>query len=173
MAADIKTKYPATDTVALTISPASLASSSTLVEGRASTVVDNSSNLDLDHLLQGYVTLGTSPSADTVVEFWLYAAASIASGTPAYPDGITGSDAAQTMTSRNLLANSLVLAHTGLADNVTDRQVWMPKKSVAALFGGVLPVKWGLFVVHNTGVALNATGGNHVLHYERVQQQTA
>jgi hypothetical protein len=33
--------------------------------------------------------------------------------------------------------------------------------SVAQLFGGVMPKYWGLYVSHNTGVALNATAGKH------------
>jgi hypothetical protein len=34
---------------------------------------------------------------------------------------------------------------------------------VALLFGGVVPRKFVVFVTHNTGVALNATAGNHVI----------
>ena len=31
------------------------------------------------------------------------------------------------------------------------------------------PQKWGIFIVHNTGVALNATGGNHEVKHTPVK----
>jgi hypothetical protein len=34
-----------------------------------------------------------------------------------------------------------------------------------AAFGGELPSKVVLFIVHNTGVALNSTAGNHEVSY--------
>ena len=45
--------------------------------------------------------------------------------------------------------------------------------SVAQLFGGIMPQFWGLFVAHNTGVNLNATGGNHVLNYTGIKFDVA
>lgn len=169
---DIKTKYPATSTVALTLSLASLADdNANMLAGRASTAVDNSSNLDLDHLVSGYVTLGSSPTASRYVEVWAYAAVSIASGTPTYPDSITGSDANKTMTSANVKYGALVQLDTLVTDATTGRVLTMKKKSIAQAFGGSLPQFWGLFIVQGSGVALNSTGGNHVWHYERVQQQ--
>ena len=45
--------------------------------------------------------------------------------------------------------------------------------SVAALFGGVMPKFWGLYVAHNTGVNLNATGGNHAFSFNGVKYDVA
>ena len=45
--------------------------------------------------------------------------------------------------------------------------------SVASRFGGVMPKYWGLFVTHNTGVNLNATGGNHVFSYNGIKYDVA
>lgn len=171
--ADIKTKYPATSTVALTITLASLANDSTnFLAGQESTAVDNTTNVDLDHLLSGKIRSGTSPTANNRIEIWVYAPISVASGTPTYPDVFDGTDSAETATSRNVLFSALRLAHTIIVDSTTGRDYFIPPISVAALFGGQLPMFWGVFVINASGVALDSTGGNHALHYLRVQAQT-
>ena len=170
MAADIKTKYPATSTVALTLTTASLATDSALLAGRASTAVDNTTNQDLDHLVSGAIRTGTSPTVSTNIEVWVYSYMSIASGTPTYVDSITGTDANKSMTSLNVKNSAMRLVHAMTVDNTTGRDYYIPPTSIAGLFGGALPPFWGLFVVHNTGVALNAT--QVALQYERVQAQT-
>jgi hypothetical protein len=38
-------------------------------------------------------------------------------------------------------------------------------------FGGTMPEKCVLFIVHNTGVALNATAGNHAFYATGVYPQ--
>lgn len=170
MASTIKTAYPATSTVALTLTLASLASDSTLLAGRASTAVDNTTNLDLDHLLAGAIATGTSPTVSTTIEVWVYSVASIASGTPTYVDSITGTDANKTMTSLNVKNSAMRFAALFTVDATTGRNYFLAPVSVASLFGGSLPPFWGVFVVQNTGVALNAT--QVALQYERVQAQT-
>ena len=45
--------------------------------------------------------------------------------------------------------------------------------SVAQCFGGTMPVQWGVFVVHNTGVNLNSTAGNQELVYFPVKYESA
>lgn len=168
--ADIKSKYPSTSTVAITCTTASLASDTNLLAGRASTAVDNTSNLDIDHLISGAIRTGTSPTVSTTIEVWAYSYLSIASGTPTYADAITGTDANKTMTSTNVKNAGLRLIAAILIDNTTGRDYPIPPTSIAALFGGALPPFWGVFVVHNTAVALNAT--QVALQYERVQAQT-
>jgi len=139
--------------------------------GRESTAVDNTTNLDLDHLLSGKIRVGTSPTASRVIEVWAYAPISIASGTPEYPDVLDGTDSDETMTSANVKASALRLVWSTLTDNTTDRDYFIPPTSIASLFGD-LPPYWGVFVTHDTGVALNATGSNHFLHYQRFQRQS-
>lgn len=170
MAADIKIKYPATGTVAITCTTASLASDTNLLAGRASTAVDNTTNLDLDHLVSGAIRTGTSPTVGTLIEVWAYSYTSIASGTPTYADSITGTDANKTMTSANVKYGALRLVASLTVDNTTGRDYFIAPTSIAQLFGGSLPPFWGLFVVHNTAVALNAI--QVALQYERVQAQT-
>lgn len=167
---DIKTKYPSVDTIAITISLASLASSTSWA-GRASTAIDNTSNLDLDHLVSGTIKLGTSPLASRSVSVYVYAPVRIVSGVPTYPDGITGTDANKTMTSANVGVAALRLLWVGITDATTGLVLPMPPCSIADQFGG-LPPYWGLFIVHDSNVALDATAGNHYFHYQRIQGQT-
>jgi len=170
--ADIKIKYPASnaDTVAITITLASLASS-TAWAGRASTAISNSSNLDLDHLVSGKIKLGTSPTASRTVQVYAYAAQSISSGTPTYPDSITGTDAVKTMTSANVAYGCLRFLWAGTTDATTGLVLEMPPTSIASVFGQ-LPTYWGLFVMHDSGVNLDSTGGNHSFQYARIQGQS-
>jgi len=171
----IQTNYPqsSADTVALTITLASLASTAAgiLLAGRESTAVDNRTNLDLDHLVSGKIRVGTSPTASRTIEVWAYAPISIASGTPTYPDVLDGTDSDETLTSANVKNSAVRLVWSTLTDNTSDRDYFVPPTSIAALFGDMPPF-WGLFVTHDTGVNLNSTGGNHVLGYHRIRRQS-
>lgn len=172
--ADIKTRYPSNSTTALTISLASLATNaaSTFTSGQESTAVDNTTNQDLDHLLSGKLRTGTTPTAGRSINVYVYAPISLSSGTPTYPDVLDGTDSAETITSANVLNGVVRLAWAIVVDATSDRDYFIPPVSIASLFGGVLPTHWGVYVAHDTGVALNATGGNHVLSYLRVQTQS-
>lgn len=172
--ADFKTKYPSISTVALTCDLASLGTNTQNVftSGRESTAVDNTTNLDLDHLLSGKIRVGTSPTAGRTIAVYVYAPISISSGTPTYPDVLDGTDSAETITSANVLNSMLRLAWSTTVDNTTDRDYFIPPTSIASLFGGALPQFWGVYVAHDTAVSLNATSGNHVLHYNRIQTQS-
>lgn len=170
--ATLKTLYPQSnaDSVAITISLASLASSTSWA-GRASTAVNNTSNLDLDHLVSGKIKLGTSPTVGKTVQVFAYAAQSISSGTPIYPDSITGTDANKTMTSANVAYACLRLLWAGTTDATTGLVLEMPPTSIAQVFGSVPPY-WGLFVMHDSGVNLDSTAGNHSMQYQRIQAQS-
>lgn len=172
--ADIKTKYPSTSSVDLTCSLASLASGAqgVFTAGRESTAVDNTTNVDLDHLLSGKITTGTNPTASRSINVYVYANLSSSSGTPTYPDVLDGTDSGETFTSANVMNSSVRVAASITVDNTSDRAYYFAPVSVAMLFGGSLPKFWGVYVAHDTGVALNATAGNHKLSYERIQGQT-
>lgn len=172
--ADIKTKYPATDTVALVITLASLANDSTnKLAGQQSDIVDNTTNVDLDHLLTGNIRMGTSPTSGNVIEVWAFAATKVVSGTSTYPDTLTGAGtAAKTLTSANVKNAALRPVAAFTVDATTGRDFPIAPVSIAQLFGGSLPSKWGVFVINASGVALDSTSGNHWLHYHRIQGQT-
>lgn len=165
--ADFKLKYATPATI--TISLASLATSATRVAGQESTAIDNGTNLYVDALVSGKITTGTTPTVNKQIDVWVYAAHD---ETPTYPDVLDGTDSAETITSENVRNSALRLAHVVQIDATSDRAYWVAPFSVAALFGGILPRRWGLFIAHDTAVALNATGTNHELKYTGVHYQS-
>jgi hypothetical protein len=172
--ADIKSKYPSTDTVAVTITLASLSNDSTnKLAGQQSDINDNTTNVDLDHLLTGNIRMGTTPTSGNTVEVWAFAATKVVSGTSTYPDTLTGAGtAAKTLTSANVKNAALRLVTSFTVDATTGRDFPFAPVSIAQLFGGSLPTKWGVFVINASGVALDSTAGNHWVHYYRIQAQT-
>ena len=172
MATVLTTTYDSTSSSnAITITLASLATSATFVAGRESTVVDNTSNNFIDAIVSGQVTVGTSPTTAKQIVVYVYAPLKVASGTFTYPlattTALTASDAAATFEIDQL--NQLRFAAAANVIATSDRAYSFAPFSVAALFGGVLPLKWGLYVAHNTAVNLNATAGNHWFHYTGIK----
>lgn len=167
--ATVKVAYAAD--VALTISPASLASSSTFVAGTESASIDNSTNLYDDALLSGTIMVGTTPTSGTFINIYVF---SPYEDTPTYPDVMDGTSSAETVTSAGVGIGFLKLAASMYVDSTTsNRAYYFGQVSVAQLFGGVLPKTWSVFLAHNTGVALNATGGNHAIYYQGITYTVA
>jgi hypothetical protein len=158
---DVKQQFGAS--AAFTMTLASLASSATWVAGVESTAI--TSGDVVDYLIGGKVTTGTSPTVSTLINLYVYAGVN---DTPLYPDVLDGTDSAETFTSVNVRTSAIVWAASSVIDADSDRTYWFKPFSLAALFGGVIPKNWGLFLAHNTAVNLNATGGNHALYYTPV-----
>jgi len=130
----------------ITITTDSLAASVTV--GRASTVIDNSSNLYLDALLSGVLVTSSSALANSKSAY-IFAYAQLDS-TPHYTDGVSGSDAGFTRTDP---PNLPFVAQVNLpATNTTYR---FGPYSIAVAFGGVLPDHWGIVVFNDTGQNFN------------------
>jgi hypothetical protein len=150
-------------TTAMTITLASLGNSTTA--GRESTAIDNSSTLAVDYDVGGIITTGTSPTANAVIEVWAYGSYD---GT-SYTGSATGSDAALTPSAKTLLRLITIIPVTSTSNVAYKWQCG----SVANLFGGLMPVKWGLWVLNSSAVALHATGGNHEAKYTAIKYQSA
>jgi len=151
--------YRAASTV--TQSLASLASSSDHTAGWECGAISNSSNKDVDILLSGKITVGTTPTADTQIQIWAFAALD---ETPTWPDVMDGTSSAETWTSAGVRDSAAVLVGVLRVDSATsDRTYYFSGLSLAAAFGGTLPDDIGIFIAHDTGVALNATAANHVI----------
>jgi len=143
-----------------TIGVASLASDTNLLAGRQGTAIDQIGTDDaIDALVGGKITAGTSPTTGKQIEIWAYGSYD---GGTTYNDQITGTDGNVTLISKSLLRLLTIIPTTSTSNAAYN---WGPY-SVAQAFGGIVPSKWGIYVVHNTGVNLNATAGNHnVKHY--------
>lgn len=162
--ADVKIYYVSPSDATITL--ASLASDTNLLAGRESSVIDNSSNLYLDYLISGKVTTGTSPTTARSIEVW---AVGSWDGTN-WPDVFDGTDSAETITSANHKASICRFVASMSTDATSDRTYHFGPVSMASVFGGTLPPKFVLFVVHNTAVNLNATAGNHQIRIQPVYE---
>jgi hypothetical protein len=159
--ADMKEAYAAS--AAYTITLTSLATSSTLVAGRESTAVSNTTNLYSDYLCGGRITMGAAaPTVDKTIEVWAYGSVN---DTPTYPDVFDGTDSAETVTSVNVKRSALRFVDRMFVDASANRAYWFGPVTLAQVFGGRLPKNHGLFVVQDSGQALSSTAGDHVLNY--------
>lgn len=160
-----------TDTNALTITLASLPTSATLVVGRQTTVVDNTGDLYTDVIINGQITTGTSPTVDTVVELWVYSSLKMVSGAETYHSDFGAADAGVTIASvQEKLA--LTRLHSFRVSATSNASYAIQNLSIAEACGQV-PTFWGILVTHSTAVNLNATAGNHWLHYTGIKYTDA
>jgi hypothetical protein len=156
--ADVRTGFGTATNITCTLT--SLADSSTA--GRESTVVSNTTDKFLDALVFGYIKTQNSGSISAPSAVFVYAYASVDAGSN-YPDAVTGADAAITMNSPTQLKllGSIYVA----AINTTYKGgPW----SVASLYGGKMPERWGLVVQNDCGTAFSATGSDHQFKYQGI-----
>lgn len=158
--ADIKEKF-GTNGQPITVTVAGLANNA----ARQSSVIDNSTNVFLDALVQLKLkTAAASTSATGYVN--VYAFGTVDGGTT-YTENAGASDAAITLTSP---PNAVLIGRINCVANATT--YYSSPMSVAAAFGGTLPEKWGIIVENKTGAALDSTAGNHAVKYQGVLNQS-
>lgn len=149
--ADIKQALGSVTTLTVT-NLHSLASSATA--GWQSAVVDNTTNLYLDALVQivlDFANTGASVSKGAYV----YAYGGIESGV--YSNPASGSEGAITLTDVTTTPQNLRML--GFIPYTTQDEVAESSPmSVAAAFGGVLPPFWGVVIMNHSGAALAASG---------------
>jgi hypothetical protein len=144
---ELKEKYGTS--TALTITLASLASSTTGV-GRQSNMVDNStSRYGLLHLFVK-VKLGTSPTANKAVQVYLLKG----NGSGLRTDNAGASDAALTVKNAPLLG-VMTSGGSPATGDVLQKHFTIRDPGL----------EWGIAVVHDSGVNLDSTAGNHAVHY--------
>lgn len=166
--------YPA-GTATITIAPQNVATSSTFVAGVESDSISNVSNLDLDHLVSGKWRSGTTPTANTQVQIWVVPCiVDDLSSSVTWPDVFDGTSSAETVTSAGILLGlGRILGVLNVDSNTTGRDYFLAPTSVAAMFGGMLPTRYVLFITHNTGVNSDTTGSNFVWYYQRIRRTVA
>lgn len=162
--ADVKIAYGTSVDYVLGLHVTPLASSSTFTSGRESTVVSNTSNF-LDFEVGGFITVGTTPTTNTSIRIYLYG---LIDDDPSvvYPDTLTGADSDRSLTAVDMLGTSVKLFEElpVLSTTSNRKYSWSPR-----LISGFIGLKrHGLFVTHNTAVALNSTAANHQVTYKGV-----
>jgi len=143
---------------AFTITIASLASSAVGV-GRQSDMIDNSSGREQLARIWCKIKQGTSPTSARTVS--LYLLTGDAHGTPHRTDGAGASDAGITLLNAPIIG---VMRNKGSGAATGDLVYGEFLIRIAA-------PSWGVALVHDTGVNLDSTGGNHWLRYSYVSPE--
>lgn len=156
--ADIKTAYAASAAVGITL--ASLAASSTLLAGRESSTVDNSSNKYLDFFLAGnYKTAASNLQAGIIQT----AVVAPRDDSPTWPDVFDGTDSTETVTVQGMYDQVCKIVSAIFTD--TSSRTWpFGPVAIAGLFGGWCPYKFVIFISHSAHTSTNAwssTEGDH------------
>lgn len=148
MANEIKAKYSGTPATAMTITLASLASSTAGV-GRQSDLISNTTARYQSVEVFVKIKLGTSPTGNKFV--YVYG---IKGDGTTRSDAAGGTDAAITVLSSELLAAMPDKASPSTGDVLTG-VFWFENPGP----------EWGIAIVHDTGINLDSTGGNHSIGY--------
>lgn len=143
---------------AFTITLASLATSAVGV-GRQSDMIDNSSSREQLARIWCKIKQGTSPTSARTVS--LYLLTGDANGTPHRTDGAGASDAGITLQNAPLIG---VMRNKGSGAATGDLVYGEFLVRIAA-------PSWGIALVHDTGVNLDSTGGNHWLRYSYISPE--
>jgi hypothetical protein len=134
-----------------TITLGSLASSTAGV-GRQSTIVDNTSTAYTAVWIAVNVKMGTTPNSNALV--YIYLIRDDNNGTNIRDDGAGASDAGLTVLNAPLIGTLTTKSSAATGD------------VLKGIFYVQAPgPKFGIAVVNATGVALDATNGNHVINY--------
>lgn len=148
-----------------------LASSASWVAGRESSEIDNTTNKYIDAIVQGKVKVGTTPTANTSINIYVWGADTSLATTAI--DVLDGTDSAETLTNTGVLYSALTLAHSISVIATTSDIVYnVHPFSIAQLFGQ-MPKYWGLFVSHNCGAALHATDNTNMFSYNGTKFDSA
>ena len=133
---------------------------------RESAIVDNSTNLYDDAMFTLKFTLaGGSMASDKAVYVYFHGS----EDGVVYTEPMTAADAGITLTTANNLTLGMVIS---CVSNTTGAYV-KTLGSVAQMFGGVLPRKWGFIVQNQAGPAFNGTETNFQKSYTGVRASAA
>ena len=165
---DLKTAYGTSTDLAVNNGLEGLASSATWVAGWESDLIDNTSNLYLDYLISGQIQVHDD-AAPTVGEIRVYIVAMISDSV--WPDVFDGTGSAETISLVNV--RDAVCKLGAVITNTATQNLIYPfgPFSVSALFGGVCPPKFVIFIAHSTVTTLHTSG--QVVTYQGVYQNCA
>lgn len=170
----LKPLYGTAVAIGITLT-APLATSSTLVAGRESDVVVETTELTIDEIISGeiQVNTGAAPTVNTLIQVYVWGQIN---DTPTYPEvgtagtRLTGADANATFASTDARNAACRLISQVVVPATTSLKHPIAPIGIAQFFGGVLPKRWGLFVTQNTGQNLNTA--NSALQRMPVQYQS-
>jgi len=153
--ADIKWAYAASSNLTVT-NLHSLPTSAAHTTGWESGEIDNSTNTYLDYLVSGKITVAAAGLSAGSIR--VHVVPKLDDST--YPGGFDGTESTETtpLDDENGTAAGAVIGKVIATDTTASQVYYCHPFSVAALFGGVCPEKFVVFVTHSTGANLAASG---------------
>jgi len=167
-AGDVKIAYGASSALTQT-NLDGLASSSTHVAGWESGAIDNSSNLYSDYIINATLTVESAGLAAGEIRMYLVAEMNDTT----FPDVFDGTEGAETVTDTEIRDAVCRMAAVTATDTTASRVYYLNCPSVAALFGGVCPRKFVVFITQSTGAALETTGDPNQVYIKGVYNTVA
>jgi hypothetical protein len=167
-AGDVKLAYAASSALTQT-NLDGLASSSTHVAGWESGAIDNSSNLYLDYIINAKIQLESAGLAAGEIRMYLVAELEDAS----WPDVFDGTESAETVTDTETRDAICRMAALSVTDTTASRVYYLNCPSVAAVFGGIVPRKFVVFITQSSGAALETTGDPNQVYVKGVYATVA
>ncbi len=164
-----KMRYPSASSDAVTITLNGLPPSASLITGRQSSLITNTSDLDITKSVAGKFRTGTSPAAG-VIELWAVTTIRNNAGTYVMPDTFGITDQSVTVTSREILQGCGVLLWRRNTDTTSNRDWPVGMRDLESILGS-MPEAFVLFVTHSTNVNLNNDAAQSYLHLFRQQRQ--
>lgn len=149
--ATVSLSYAAAVTMTIT---ALNSNTSSTTAGWASAVVDNTTNLYLDALVQVKLDMAATAAANDKA-IYVYAYGGIETGV--YSNPIAGTEGDVTLTDVTTTGQNIRLLGV-MPYNTTDEIIESSPFSVALAFGGTLPPFWGVAIMDFSGAAIAATG---------------
>jgi len=129
----------------------------TWTTGWAGPTVDNSTTLDLDHLIAGQFTVASASLANGEIRVYLIPMHDDSTWPDVFSTGTEGTQSASAVLHDTTTRDTLPLLWACATDTDVSRIYTMPMTSVLTRLGYV-PRKYVLFVAHNTAQNLAASG---------------
>lgn len=129
----------------------------TWTTGWTGPTVDNSTNLDLDHLVAGQFTVAAASLTAGEIRVYLVPQANDTTWPDIYSTGTEGTESASAVLHDTTTLTVLPCLWSCVTDTDNSRVYTMPQTSVLTKLG-FMPRKYVLFVAHSTGQNLAASG---------------
>ena len=154
-----KISYGTSTAITCSLAPGGTGLASSATVGRCSTAVDNTTNLFDDAIVTVSIKTGSGSMAnDKAVYIYVYGSED---GTN-YEEEESNSpatDGSYTINAPTIFRGPIVIPV------LTAAKIYTKVFTVANMFGGVMPRKWGIIIINFTGQALDTTEANHIKSY--------
>ena len=168
-AGDIKIAYAASGSLTQTALDG-LASDTNHLAGWESAIIDNSTNLYTDYIINAKFRAESAGLAAGEIRLYLIAELEDSSWPDVFGDG---TESAETVTDANVRNAICRLAASTATDTTASQDYFLNVPSVAEVFGGTVPRKFTVFITQSTTTTLETTGDPNQVYTKGVYRTVA